>query len=191
MKRTDTCLPGVYLFEPDVFRDQRGFFLESYNVRDLQQAGLETPFVQDNHSRSAGGVLRGLHYQLGQPQAKLVRVARGEIFDVAVDIRRGSPTFGRCSSARLSDENHRMLYVPEGFAHGFYVLSETADVIYKCSDYYAPAEERGLAWNDPQLAIDWPLSPGDGPVLSAKDRSYKTLAETPQDELPMYTDQPA
>ena len=185
MRRIDTELPGVCCVEPNVFGDERGFFLEFYNESAFAQLGIARSFVQDNHSRSQRGVLRGLHYQLGRPQAKLVRVIQGEIFDVAVDVRRGSPTFGRWSGARLSAENKLMLFIPEGFAHGFYVVSDTAEVIYKCSDLYAPAEERGVIWNDPDLGIDWPLA-GGAPLLSGRDRGFGTLATRPPDDLPVF-----
>ena len=167
-------LPDVLVIEPRVFGDERGFFFESYNEDAFAQAtGLKVNFVQDNHSRSAGGVLRGLHYQLRQPQGKLVRVVRGSVFDVAVDVRQSSPTFGRWVGVELSDSNHRQLWVPPGFAHGFLVTSESADFLYKTTDYYAPEHERCIAWNDRDLAISWPL---DGePVLSPKDRAGVAL----------------
>jgi dTDP-4-dehydrorhamnose 3,5-epimerase len=169
MKVTATSLPEVLLIEPKVFGDERGFFLESYNRRALEDAtGIARVFVQDNHSRSARNVLRGLHYQIGQPQGKLLRVVQGAVFDVAVDIRRSSPTFGRWVGFELSAENRRMTWVPEGFAHGFLVLSESADVLYKATDYFAPEFERTIAWNDPDLGIAWPLE--SAPVLSDKDR---------------------
>ena len=176
MKATPTALPEVLLFEPKVFGDARGFFLESWNVRTFRElTGLDVDFVQDNHSRSARGVLRGLHYQLQQPQGKLVRVVRGRVFDVAVDLRRSSPRFGCWAGVELSEDDHRQLWVPPGFAHGFLVLSESADFLYKTTDYYAPAHERCIAWNDPQIGIDWPL---DGaPLLSAKDAQGVSLAE--------------
>jgi dTDP-4-dehydrorhamnose 3,5-epimerase len=168
MTFTPTLIPDVLLIEPRVFTDERGFFYESYNARRWREyAGFEPCFVQDNHSRSLHGVLRGLHYQLGQPQGKLVRVAAGEIFDVAVDLRRNSPTFGRWVGERLSAANHRQLYIPEGFAHGFLTLSEHADVLYKATNFYAPAEERSIVWNDPELAISWPCE--QPPQLSTKD----------------------
>lgn len=152
-----------------VFGDARGFFFESYNRKTFAELGLDAEFVQDNHSRSAKGVLRGLHYQIRQPQGKLVRVAVGEVFDVAVDLRRGSPHFGRVATMRLSADTHEMAWIPPGFAHGFLVLSDYAEFLYKTTDYYAPEHERSLLWNDPELAIDWPL---DGePLLSAKDRA--------------------
>ena len=187
MERIDTELPGVCILEPKTFGDERGFFLESYNAEVFAKLGIPDVFVQDNHSRSGRGVLRGLHYQLGRPQAKLVRVVRGEVFDVAVDIRVGSPTFGRWAGARLSEENHRMFFVPEGFAHGFCVLSDEVDFLYKCTDFYAPAEERGIIWNDPGLGIDWPLTV-DEPIISGKDAAYGTLATRPREDLPTYAE---
>jgi dTDP-4-dehydrorhamnose 3,5-epimerase len=164
---TPTAIPGVLVLEPKVFGDSRGFFLESWNERAFAAAGIPGRFVQDNHSRSGRNVLRGLHYQLRQVQGKLVRVIAGEIYDVAVDIRRSSPTFGRWVGLALSAENRRMIWVPPGFAHGFLVVSDAAEVLYKATDYYAPEHERTIAWNDPELAIAWPLS-GEA-VLSAKD----------------------
>jgi dTDP-4-dehydrorhamnose 3,5-epimerase len=164
---TPTALPDVLVLEPKVFGDQRGFFLESWNERAFAAAGIRAHFVQDNHSRSGRGVLRGLHYQLQQAQGKLVRVIAGEIYDVAVDLRRGAPTFGRWVGLNLSAENRRMMWVPPGFAHGFLVVSAAAEVLYKATDYYAPEHERTIAWNDPELAIAWPLA--GLPVLSAKD----------------------
>ena len=180
-----TAIPGVLILEPKVFGDARGFFMESYNARDFAQAtGLsDVHFVQDNHSRSAKGVLRGLHYQLRQPQGKLVRVTRGAVFDVAVDLRRGSPTFGRWAGVELSEDNRRQFWLPPGMAHGFVVLSDSADFLYKASDYYAPAHERSLAWNDPAIGIDWPLAAHGiaAPLLSDKDRAAPPLARA---ELP-------
>jgi dTDP-4-dehydrorhamnose 3,5-epimerase len=173
MKVIETVLPGVLILEPRVFGDERGFFMESYNKRVMAEAGITQEFVQDNHSRSAKGVLRGLHYQIRQPQGKLVRVVAGEVYDVAVDMRRGSPNFGRWTGMQISAENRLMAWIPPGFAHGFYVVSEFAEFLYKTTDYYAPEHERCLLWNDPALAIDWPL---DGePVLSEKDRLGKPL----------------
>lgn len=172
---TPLSIPDVLLVEPDVFGDHRGFFLESYNRRRFAEMGLDVAFVQDNHSRSTKGVLRGLHYQLKNPQGKLVRVVQGEVYDVAVDIRKGSPTFGRWCGEFLSSDNFRMLYVPPGFAHGFCVLSDTADFLYKCTDYYSPGDEHGVIWNDPTIGIDWPLA--EPPKLSDKDRNYRPLAE--------------
>ena len=175
MKATPTALPGVLLLEPRVFEDARGFFYESYSRRAFRDAtGLEPDFVQDNHSRSVRNVLRGLHYQVRQPQAKLVRVAAGEVYDVVVDLRRGSPAFGRSLGVRLDAASRRMLWVPEGFAHGFLVLSDAAEVLYKMSDYYSAAHERTLLWNDPALAVAWPLQAE--PVLTDKDRRGVPLA---------------
>lgn len=169
MQTIATPLDGVFVLEPQVFGDNRGFFLESYNARQFETAtGARPQFVQDNHSRSGQGVLRGLHYQVHQPQGKLVRVTAGEVFDVAVDIRKSSPTFGKWYGHRLSAENKRQLWIPAGFAHGFLVLSDSADFLYKTTDYWAPEFERCIAWNDPDLAIDWPLS-GMTPLISAKD----------------------
>ncbi|WLR92968.1 dTDP-4-dehydrorhamnose 3,5-epimerase [Shinella zoogloeoides] len=168
MQATATAIPEVVILEPKVFGDERGFFFESFNARAFKEAtGLDREFVQDNHSKSARNVLRGLHYQIEQAQGKLVRVVEGEVFDVAVDIRRASPTFGRWVGVHLSAENKKQLWVPEGFAHGFVVLSETAEFLYKTTDYYNPAFERSILWNDPDLNIQWPTS-GE-PQLSAKD----------------------
>jgi len=167
-KKISTSLPGVFILEPRVFGDERGFFLESYNERVFVELGIEERFVQDNHSSSQRNVLRGLHYQTQHTQGKLVRVAEGEILDVAVDLRRSSPTFGGWEAVRLSGDNKRMLWIPKGFAHGFRVISETAQVLYKATDYYAPEFERTLAWNDPNLKIEWELN-GD-PIVSAKDQ---------------------
>ena len=167
IKKIPTSLPGVFILEPRVFGDERGFFLESYNEKAFAELGIKEHFVQDNHSSSRRNVLRGLHYQIKQPQGKLVRAVEGEILDVAVDVRRSSPTFGGWAAVRLSGENQRMLWIPSGFAHGFRVISEKAQVLYKASDYYAPEHERTLAWNDRDLKIDWKLD-GD-PIVSAKD----------------------
>lgn len=168
MQATPTAIPDVLLLEPRVFGDERGFFFESYNKRALQEAtGLDVEFVQDNHSKSARNVLRGLHYQIEHPQGKLVRVVQGAVFDVAVDIRRGSPTFGRHVAMELSAENKKQLWIPPGFAHGFLVLSETAEFLYKTTDFYFPQHERCIAWDDPAIGISWPV--GAAPVLSAKD----------------------
>jgi len=177
MKFTPTSIPDVILIEPDVFGDERGFFLETYRAHSFAEAGIHLPFVQDNHSGSRRGILRGLHYQVRQPQGKLVRVIAGEIYDVAVDIRRSSPYFGRWIGACLSAETHQQIWVPPGFAHGFYVVSEWAEVVYKTTDYYAPQWESCIRWDDPQLAIHWPLPPGEGPVLSAKDAQGVSLSE--------------
>jgi dTDP-4-dehydrorhamnose 3,5-epimerase len=174
MNVVQTEVPGVLILEPKVFGDERGFFLESFNLREFERAtGVRVDFVQDNHSRSGRGVLRGLHYQISQPQGKLVRVVAGEVFDVAVDLRRSSPTFGRWTGTRLSAENKRMMWIPPGFAHGFLVLSESADFLYKTTAYYAPEHERCLLWNDPEVGIRWPLE-GD-PVLAQKDRTGAPL----------------
>lgn len=178
MNLHETTLEGVMLLEAKVFCDERGFFTESYSVRSLNALGIDQVFVQDNHSRSVKGVLRGLHYQVGPPQAKLVQVITGAIFDVAVDIRRGSPTFGEWFGRILSDENHLQMYIPVGFAHGFCVLSDQADVVYKCSAPYAPNGDRGVAWNDPAIGVDWPVR---GPILSARDRGHPLLEDSPPD----------
>ena len=177
MQIVDTALASVKILEPKVFGDERGFFLESWNREVFESAGLPTEFVQDNHSRSARGVLRGLHYQIRRPQGKLVRVTGGAVFDVAVDLRRDSPEFGRWAGVVLSAENRRQLWVPPGFAHGFLVLSESADFQYKCTEYYAPMHERSLAWNDPAVGIDWPLATSGEPRLSGKDQSALALAD--------------
>jgi dTDP-4-dehydrorhamnose 3,5-epimerase len=171
LKVTPTRLPEVLIVEPKVFGDERGFFMESYNQAAFEQAtGVATRFVQDNHSRSAHGVLRGLHYQIRQPQGKLVRVTSGKVFDVAVDMRRSSPRLGQWAAVELSADNKRQLWIPPGFAHGFVVLSDSADFLYKTTDYYAPQFERALLWNDAEVAIEWPLAELRGPaVLSAKD----------------------
>ncbi len=174
MKVTPTQIPDVLIIEPQVYGDERGFFLESFNARKFaQDTGVTLNFVQDNHSRSGKHVLRGLHYQIQQPQGKLVRVAIGKVLDVAVDLRQGSATFGQWVSCLLSSENQRQLWVPPGFAHGFVVLSETADFLYKTTDYYAPEYERSLLWNDPDLAIDWQID--QEPILADKDKSAPTL----------------
>ena len=175
MEVTKTAIDGVLLLAPKVFGDSRGFFFESFNARVFAEAtGLQLDFVQDNHSRSARHVLRGMHFQVNRPQGKLVRVVRGEVFDVAVDIRRDSPTFGRWVGERLSETNQRQFWVPPGLAHGFLVLSESADFLYKTTDYYDPASERCLAWNDPTVRIDWPLD-GQAPALSGKDQAGLAL----------------
>ena len=174
MRFVPTDIPEVLIVEPDVHRDERGYFLETYHSGKYREAGVQGPFVQDNHSRSVAGTLRGLHLQSGRPQGKLIRVIGGEIFDVAVDVRRGSPSFGRWVGHTLSAENFRQCWVPPGFAHGFCVVSAVADVEYKCTDLYDPAAEIGIAWNDPTLAIRWPL---ERPVLSERDTRNPTLAE--------------
>lgn len=181
MKVTPTELPEVLLIEPDVFGDTRGFFMESFHAEKYGKFGLPQQFVQDNHSRSSRGVLRGLHYQLRQPQGKLVRVVSGEVFDVAVDIRTGSPRFGQWSGVVLSEDNQRQLYIPSGFAHGFCVLSDMADFLYKCTDYYAPDDEHGIIWNDPAIGIEWPNIEY---LLSDKDRNYAKLNDSKN--LPVY-----
>ncbi len=184
MKVTATSLPEVKIIEPDVFGDNRGYFMETYHRRKYSRSGVLPEFVQDNLSFSRRGTLRGLHYQLPHAQAKLVQVLQGEVFDVAVDIRRGSPHFGRWTAVRLSEENKRQLFVPPGFAHGFAVLSETALFLYKCSDFYHPECEGGVLWCDTRLDIDWPV---EAPLLSDKDEKYPPLAEIPADRLPVYT----
>jgi dTDP-4-dehydrorhamnose 3,5-epimerase len=178
VKFTPTRIPEVVLIEPRVFGDARGFFMESWERRKFREGGIDVDFVQDNHSRSAQGVLRGLHYQIRRPQGKLVRVVQGEVFDVAVDLRRSSPTFGQWVGAALSAENKHMLWIPPGFAHGFYVMSpEGADFLYKCTDYYAPELERSVIWNDPDIGIEWPLAGGRAPRLAAKDAAGVPLRE--------------
>ncbi|MDB5728215.1 MAG: rmlC [Noviherbaspirillum sp.] len=177
MKATPSAIPDIVLLEPRVFGDERGYFFESYNERQFEQAmGLKLDFVQDNQSRSARNVLRGLHYQIDRPQGKLVRVLAGEIFDVAVDVRKSSPTFGKWVGMTLSAENFHQLWIPPGFAHGFAVLSESADILYKTTDYYAPQFERCIAWNDPAIGIEWPIQ--SEPVLSAKDKAGLPLAQS-------------
>jgi dTDP-4-dehydrorhamnose 3,5-epimerase len=182
-ERIPTQLPDVVVLKPRIFRDQRGLFAETYRANQFAELGIADRFVQDNHSRSAKGALRGLHYQLRQPQAKLCRVVSGEVLDIAVDIRRGSPTFGKYASAVLSAENMHQIYVPVGFAHGFVVLSDTAEFLYKCSDYYDPGGEYGVLWSDPALGIDWGAAE---PILSEKDSKYPRLAEISQEFLPVY-----
>jgi len=178
-----TDIPEVLVIEPDVHVDGRGFFVETYQAERYREHGIEGPFVQDNHSRSVAGTLRGLHLQLRRPQGKLIRVIEGEIFDVAVDVRRGSPTFGRWVGVTLTAENFRQCYVPHGFAHGFSVVSAIAQVEYKCTDLYDPASEVGIAWNDPALGISWPV---DQPLLSRRDSQHPTLAAL-TDRLPRYS----
>lgn len=176
MKVIETSLPGVLLLEPKVFGDERGFFMETYHVERFREIGIDAAFVQDNHSRSARGVLRGLHFQEPKAQGKLVRCPRGAIFDVAVDIRRSSPHFGKWFGTELSEENKRMLWVPPGFAHGFCALTEIAELVYKCTELYDPNADRAVAWNDPAIGIEWPIS---DPQLSAKDAAAPTLANAP------------
>ena len=182
MKVLPTGLPGVVIIEPDVHRDQRGFFLETFHARKYEEGGIAGSFVQDNHSHSTRGTLRGLHAQVRRPQAKLVRAVAGEMFDVAVDIRRGSPTFARWAGAVLSGENFRQLYIPPGFAHGFCVLSDRVDVEYKCTDFFDPEDELSVAWDDPRIGIEWPLT---APILSEKDRRAPPLARI-LEKLPPY-----
>ena len=183
MKVISTSLKGVLLIEPSVFEDKRGFFMETYQQKKYTGSGIESNFIQDNLSFSVRGTLRGLHYQLPHAQAKLVQVIKGEIFDVTVDIRRDSPTFAKWIGVNLSGENRRQLYIPEGFAHGFCVLSETAIFTYKCSDFYSPDSERGILWSDPDIGVDWPV---ENPVLSEKDRKYDYLKDVPPEYLPTY-----
>jgi len=168
-------IPGVVIIEPGAFRDERGFFIETYKYSEFAKAEISESFVQDNHSQSSMGVLRGLHYQINPgAQGKLLRCIKGKIFDVAVDIRKGSPDYGKWIGVELSDENNKMIYIPPGFAHGFLTLSSVAEVLYKCTSEYSPAHERGIAWNDPEINIDWPVK---APILSAKDRSYPVLKD--------------
>jgi dTDP-4-dehydrorhamnose 3,5-epimerase len=179
VKVIPTAIPDVLIFEPTIHGDHRGFFLETWRASSFEEIAPGQRFVQDNHSKSGKGILRGLHYQLTQPQGKLVRVIAGEIYDVAVDMRRASPTFGRWVGVTLSADNHRQLWVPPGFAHGFVVTSASAEMVYKCTDYYAPEDEHSLLWNDPELAIAWPLAEAgiEAPVLSAKDRDGRQFAD--------------
>ncbi|MDR6936861.1 dTDP-4-dehydrorhamnose 3,5-epimerase [Luteibacter sp. 3190] len=183
MKAIETSLPGVLVLEPRVFGDSRGFFYESYNEKTFRDAGIERRFVQSNVSRSSRGVLRGLHYQWPHPQGKLVSVLEGEVYDVAVDIRRGSPTFGKWAAAMLTADNHRHFWIPEGFAHGFCVVSDYATFSYQCTDLYSPTADGGIRWDDPEIGIDWPIS---SPVLSDKDARAPSLAELPLERLPEY-----
>jgi dTDP-4-dehydrorhamnose 3,5-epimerase len=184
-----TNLPGVIVIEPKVYGDKRGFFLETFREDVLLQAGINAHFVQDNHTRSSQGVLRGLHYQMTQTQGKLVRVAAGSVFDVVVDVRSGSPTFGQWYGTELNEDNIKMMYVPPGFAHGFVVLSETADFIYKCTDYYHPESEQGIAWDDPDLNIDWSIAEiAEKISLSDKDKQNVKLKDQPAEKLPAYKD---
>jgi len=176
MKIIDTKIADVKIIEPKVFGDERGFFLETWNQQKFEEQVSPRTFVQDNHSKSSKGILRGLHYQTMNTQGKLVRVVAGEVYDVAVDMRKSSPTFGQWVGVYLSAENKRQLWVPEGFAHGFYVTSESAEFVYKCTDYYNPQHEHSLLWNDSELNINWPISEGDSPVLSAKDMDGTTLS---------------
>ena len=172
-----TPIEGVLLIKPKVWGDARGYFVETWQQQRYEAAGIDLPFVQDNHSMSTRGILRGLHYQLNRPQGKLVRVTQGEVFDVAVDMRKSSPTFGQSVGVSLSSDNHRMLWVPPGFAHGFIVISESADFLYKCTDFYLPEHERCVRWDDADLAIEWPLPEGFQPLLSAKDAAGKAFKD--------------
>jgi dTDP-4-dehydrorhamnose 3,5-epimerase len=183
LKFTETAIPGLIIIETTAFKDSRGFFMETFHQKKYADIGISKPFVQDNFSRSCKGTLRGLHYQLNHPQAKLVYVTAGEIYDVAVDIRLGSPTFGKWVGVCLSSDNGRQLFIPEGFAHGFCVLSESADFFYKCSDLYHQGDDYGILWSDPVLNIDWPVK---APLLSEKDSRMKPLAHMPQELLPVY-----
>ena len=184
-----TNLPGVIVIEPKIYVDKRGFFLETFREDVLLQAGINAHFVQDNHTRSSQGVLRGLHYQMTQTQGKLVRVAAGSVFDVVVDVRSSSPTFGQWYGTELNEDNIKMIYVPPGFAHGFVVLSETADFIYKCTDYYHPESEQGIAWDDPDLNIDWSIAEiAEKISLSDKDKQNVKLKDQPAEKLPAYKD---
>lgn len=177
---TKTSIEGVYVIEPTVFGDDRGYFMETYHAREFKEAGLDLNFVQDNQSKSKKGVLRGLHFQYTQPQGKLVRVIKGEVFDVAVDLRKDSPTYGKWEGILLSEENKKQFYIPEGFAHGFLVLSDEAEFTYKCTEFYNGADEGGIIWDDPEIGIEWPLD-GIEVSLSEKDEQWKTLKETPTD----------
>jgi dTDP-4-dehydrorhamnose 3,5-epimerase len=176
MKVLETSLPGVLVIEPTVFGDERGFFMETWNAKTFREHGLDWTFVQDNHSRSAKHILRGLHYQVRQPQGKLLRVTAGRAFDVAVDLRRSSPHFGKWTGIELNSKDKRLIWIPPGFAHGFLTLEDGTDVIYKCTDYYAPEHDRTIMWNDPSIAIDWPIPPGAKPTLSKKDEAGSTFA---------------
>lgn len=183
MQRIETSLPGVYELRPSVLQDTRGFFMETYHRERFKSLGINDEFVQDNHSRSAQGSLRGLHYQLHRAQAKLCRVVEGEALDVALDIRVGSPTFGKWAGVVLSAETHNMIYIPAGFAHGFLALTDSVQFLYKCSDFYDRADEHGVLWNDPALKIDWGIS---APLVSEKDSKLSALADVPRDLLPRY-----
>lgn len=192
MNATETALPGVYIIEPKIFEDHRGFFFENYNQDKLAKIGIRNYFVQDNHSKSIKGTLRGLHYQLKYPQAKLCRVIQGEVLDVAVDIRSGSPTFGRWLSLVLSARNKRQIYIPRGFAHGFLVLSDTAEFLYKCDEFYHPEDEHGIRWNDPVLNINWgttapPLPDTPTSIISKKDQGFLSLKDIPIEQIPLFT----
>lgn len=177
MKFIPTKIPDIIIIEPTVFGDERGYFMETWTQAKFAEGGINAQFVQDNHSKSQQGVLRGLHYQLQLAQGKLVRVLNGEVFDVAVDMRKSSPSYGQWIGEILSEENRKMMWVPPGFAHGFYVLSEQAEFVYKCTDYYAPQYERSVMWNDPNIGIEWPLLPGKTPQLSPKDQDGKRFRD--------------
>ncbi len=175
---TPCDIEGLYVIEPTVFKDERGYFVETYNQNDMKEAGLDMVFVQDNQSMSTRGVLRGLHFQKQFPQGKLVRVVRGKVFDVAVDLRSDSKTYGKWFGVELSAENMKQFYIPEGFAHGFLVLSDEAEFCYKCTDFYHPGDEGGLAWNDPEIGVEWPLEEGGDLIISEKDQKWKGLKDT-------------
>ncbi|WP_304125017.1 dTDP-4-dehydrorhamnose 3,5-epimerase [Methanosphaera cuniculi] len=177
----ETSIKGVYVIETQVFGDERGYFMETYQKDIFDEAGIDVNFVQDNQSRSKKGVLRGLHFQYTQPQGKLVRVIKGEVFDVAVDLRHDSPTYGKWEGVILSEENKKQFYIPEGFAHGFVVLSDIAEFTYKCTDFYNPDDEGGILWDDPEIEVDWPIDDIDEIILSEKDKKWKSLAETKDD----------
>ncbi len=183
IKYTKTDLPGVLLIDPAVFKDSRGFFMETFHQKKYAEAGIDHTFIQDNYSHSTQGTLRGLHYQLKHPQGKLIYVIKGEIFDVAVDIRQGSPGFGKWVGQYLSGNNKRQIFVPEGFAHGFCVISETADVLYKTTDLYNPDDEYGVLWSDPTIGIDWPI---EAPIVSDKDKQFPGLKDVPKTHIPIY-----
>ena len=183
MEKIELSIPGVFQLRPKVFRDSRGFFTETYNKRDFEKGGIADVFVQDNHSASLRGTIRGLHYQLRHPQAKLCRVIEGEVFDVAVDIRVGSPYFGRWTSVVLSAKEQNQVYIPKGFAHGYQAISERVQFLYKCSDFYDSADDRGILWNDPKVGIEWRITE---PTISEKDSRFKILSETPIELLPKF-----
>ena len=177
-KFEETFIEGVYIIEPTVFGDERGYFMETYHQGEFKEAGLDMTFVQDNQSKSTKGVIRGLHFQITSPQGKLVRVIKGEVFDVAVDLRKNSPTYGKWVGVKLSEENKKQFYIPEGFAHGFLVLSEEAEFTYKCTEFYESEDEGGILWNDPDIGIVWPIDNLDEVILSDKDKKWKKLKET-------------
>jgi dTDP-4-dehydrorhamnose 3,5-epimerase len=187
MRVIETSLPEVLLLEPDIFGDSRGFFMETYHAKKFAELGITNVFIQDNHSLSKQGTLRGLHYQLDHPQAKLCRVVRGQVLDIAVDIRQGSPTFGQWVSAILSAENKRQIFIPRGFAHGFFVLSSEAEFLYKCDEVYVPNDQRGILWNDPEIGIDWQIARKSEVLLSDKDRALPLLNQCQSVDLPRYS----